>query len=47
MKLKVYFPSGKAVTYHNNIEALAKSFASAGIRYERVASDTRINRTPR
>lgn len=34
MKIKLYFPSGRVMTHYHNIEALKKSFDSAGMYYE-------------
>ncbi|WP_282176584.1 hypothetical protein [Vibrio nereis] len=47
MKLKVYFSTGKTVTYHSNVQALMKSFDSAGIKYDLVESDSILTRSPR
>ncbi|NIY81493.1 hypothetical protein [Vibrio hepatarius] len=47
MKLKVYFPTGKTVTYHNNLEHLMKSFDIAGISYQLVDGTNALKHSPR
>ncbi len=47
MKLKVYFPTGKTVTYYNNLDHMMKSFDLAGISYQLVDGVNALKHSPR